>query len=208
MPSLQCPDCGERHALDGLAGAAAFRCRGCDRVLKVPEQFRQPAAPAAATGAREVPPAEPPVEPPVPAPRAQRAADLYAAAELPSGDQAVPEAAPARRGAVPLALWLRLAIWVIAVPLGALLVFGVAQALGLLTSRQLLDTFLESGNDRFGAVARLIPFWAVVSAALVHFAVLGLTRRREARGARAPDGDAGQTRRQARREREPARTGS
>ncbi len=106
-----------------------------------------------------------------------------------------------------VALWLRFVIWVVAIPLGAGIVFGAAEVLGALSSKQLLDTFLDSGLDRFGAVARLLPLWALASAAFVHFSVMAIARwrgrRRRAREARA---DAGS--RQPREEREPARAGS
>ena len=39
-PVLQCPDCGTKHPLDVASDAAAFRCSGCGRTLKVPAQFR------------------------------------------------------------------------------------------------------------------------------------------------------------------------
>ena len=48
-PVLQCPDCGTKHPIDVASDAAAFRCSGCGRTLKVPEQFR---AAAAGRGAR------------------------------------------------------------------------------------------------------------------------------------------------------------
>ena len=47
-PVLQCPDCGTKHPIDVASSAAAFRCNGCGRTLKVPEQFRSAAAPAVA----------------------------------------------------------------------------------------------------------------------------------------------------------------
>jgi hypothetical protein len=43
-PVLQCPDCGQKHPLDGVRHTPAFRCNGCGRMLKVPQQLL-PAAP-------------------------------------------------------------------------------------------------------------------------------------------------------------------
>ena len=226
MPSLQCPDCGERHALDGLGDAAAFRCRGCERVLKVPERFRTTpsgagvanAAPGAGAGAiaGTGAGAASGAGSAVTSSGARADGGALRGAETGTGTRArrrerakaVPGEAARDRGAgaVTVSAWLRLLIWVVSIPLGAVLVFGVAETLGVLTSRQLIDTFLESGMDRFGAVARLLPFWALVSAALVHLAVLGLGRRRASRAAR-PDG-ADDPRGQRRDERSPARAGS
>ncbi len=223
MPSLQCPDCGERHALDGLGGAAAFRCRGCERVLKVPAQFRSApdgagtAAEAPSAGAGGIAGAGAGIPAGSGAPSSGSWAGVDPAPAFGEGPDertrrgsanATAEAGARRRGAAAKTtpLWLRVVIWIVAIPLGAVLVFGVAEALGVLTSRQLIDTFLESGMDRFGAVARLLPFWAVVSAALVHLAVVGLDRRRASRedGRDGPEDKRGQ-RRDAR---EPARAGS
>ena len=36
-PVLQCPDCGTKHPIDVASDAAAFRCSGCGRTLKVPD---------------------------------------------------------------------------------------------------------------------------------------------------------------------------
>ncbi len=53
--------------------------------------------------------------------------------------------------------WMRLLVWIVAVPLGFVIVFGVARGLGFLTQTQLEDVFLETGWDRFWPVARLLP---------------------------------------------------
>lgn len=181
MPSLQCPDCGESHAIETVAGAAAFRCRGCGRALRVPERFVTPQSPA-----RPLVPGGP--GGPVEATRAPGATP-----PVPSTGGGLLSGGVRSDAHVPL--WARLLIWVVAIPLGALIVFGVAQALGILTSRQLLDTFLTSGVDRFGAVARLVPFWALASATIVHLAVLGIARwlsERDLRSVTVSAADAGQ----------------
>src|SRR4051794_32158877 len=122
-PVLQCPDCNTKHPLDVASDAAAFRCRCCGRVLKVPEQFRAPTRPADGTAA------------PKPASNGK------------VGSRRLERAIA---GAVPF--WIRLLLWVVAVPLSFAIVFGVGQALGVLTSSQLGDVFLETGWDRFWPV--------------------------------------------------------
>lgn len=209
MASLMCPDCGQPHALDSVGGSATFRCRGCGRVLKVPERFvattarrgapvdvssdaRTSASPARSTEAAGAGP-EPGEE--------RHTAD--AGASSTAGARAGRRAA----GSVRVSRWVRLVIWVLAIPLGAVIVFGAAQVLNVLSSRQLLDTFLKSGLNRFGAVARLLPFWALVSAAIVHFAVEALERHR-ARRRRASDAQGTERAPQLGDVREPVHSGS
>src|SRR3954470_19327971 len=106
-PVLQCPDCGQKHPLDAVSGTPAFRCDGCGRTLKVPQQLL-PAAPEAP------PPSHFPPRRVPPAMRGQR---------RPCGDE--------------LPRLVRIAIWVVAVPLSFVLVFGVTRSLGFLSQRQL-----------------------------------------------------------------------
>ena len=209
MPSLVCPDCGQPHALDTVGGSASFRCRGCGRVLKVPERFLvAPARRGAPTDGS--PAALTPVSPLQVADSAagepdatERRYPADADTSATPGDRSGRAAIGSDRGP----RWLTLLIWFLAIPLGAAIVFGAAEMLNVLSSRQLVDTFLESGWDRFGAVARLLPFWALVSAALVHFPVEAIARRRSRRrGASDARGAAGSSQRRV--EREPARSGS
>ena len=150
-PVLQCPDCNTKHPLDVASDAAAFRCRGCGRVLKVPEQFRTQTRPADASESATAKPGS-------------------------NGKVGTRRLERAIAGAVPF--WIRLLLWLVAVPLSFAIVFGLAQALGLLTSSQLGDVFLETGWDRFWPVARLLPFVALVCASIVHFSVLWISRWR------------------------------
>jgi hypothetical protein len=119
-------------------------------MLKVPAQFVTAPEPA---------PAAPPAVPP-----------------SPNGARSGRRGARAIAGIVPLVL--RAGLWIVAVPLGFVVVFGLARVAGVLSTNQLEDLFLETGWDRFWPVARLLPFVALVSAAVVHFAVLGTTRWR------------------------------
>ena len=148
-PVLQCPDCSTKHPLDVAHEAASFRCSGCGRVLKVPAQFRT--VPAAGHAG---PAPHPNGSAPKPTIRQQRA----------------------MAGAVPL-LW-RLVAWLIALPLSFVVVFLFARAICVLSTSQLEDVFFEAGWDRFWPVARLLPFVALLTAALVHFSVLGLSHWR------------------------------
>jgi hypothetical protein len=171
-PVLQCPDCGTKHPIDVASNAAAFRCSGCGRTLKVPEQFR--------------------------------------AAPEPRTRMLTPERAPspngglsrrrvrAQAGVVPF--WMRFLFWIVAVPLGFVIVFGLARAFGILSSDQLEDVFLEDTWDRFWPVARLLPFVALVTASIVHVSVLYVSRwrARHALGPLQPASRQGATREPAR----------
>ena len=187
-PVLQCPDCGEKHPLGEVPNQGAFPCRGCGRVLKVPEAVGQRAAVAAA--------AEPPAAPtPRPVPVATAVAgpngpavDPSEARVVPGVDQDALGALGGRAGRKPVARlghvpwWMRLLLWFIAVPLGFLLVFVVARAFNLFTSNQLSDLFLANNTGRFWPAARLLPFVALVTAALVQGGVYLLARLRGRRG--------------------------
>jgi hypothetical protein len=75
-------------------------------------------------------------------------------------------------------LILRLALWVIALPLGTLFVFGIANRLKILTRLQLENTFVLTGWGRFVPIARLLPFCALATALIVQLGVFGLEWRR------------------------------
>ena len=154
-PVLQCPDCGQKHPLDAVSETPAFRCKGCGRMLKLPPQLL-PSAP-------DAPQPLPSHFPPRRVPSAMRARG-------PVGNE--------------LPRIVRIAIWLVAVPLGFVLVFGITRALGFLTQRQLEDAFLLSGFSRFWPIVRLLPFWALVTALLVQLFVEGgrafAARRRNA----------------------------
>ncbi len=66
----------------------------------------------------------------------------------------------------------------VALPFAFAIVFGFARAIGILSGNQLQDVFLDTGWDRFWPVARLLPFVALVMAAIVQFSVMGLARLR------------------------------
>jgi hypothetical protein len=145
---LQCPDCGQKHPLDAVSSTPAFACKGCGRMLKLPTELL-PSTP-------DAPPATPSVFPPRRVPPAMRGSRRVRGDELPR--------------------LARIAIWIVAVPLGFLLVFGTTRAFGFLSQRQLEDAFLLSGWSRFTPILRVLPFWALITALLVHFGNIGIVQ--------------------------------
>ena len=200
-PVLQCPDCGEKHPLASVPAHGAFPCRACGRVLEVPEMPGRPAAapaaaPTAAASATDDAPA--PARPvpiatavarPSPADESARPLDPTSTRPAPALDgQALAAVSPrsvrrpvARLGHVPW--WMRLLLWIVAVPLSFVLVFVIARALSFFTSNQLSDLFLANDTSRFWPVARLLPFVALLTASLVQGGVFVLARLRGRGGA-------------------------
>lgn len=89
--------------------------------------------------------------------------------------------------------WVRFGLWVIAVPLAFVVVFGLARALGLLTTNEITDVALAEGWQRFWPIARLVPFVALLTAAFVQGGVYAIARFRakgapQPRRGSAPDG--------------------
>ncbi len=109
---------------------------------------------------------------------------------------------------------VRLLIWVVAMPLGFIVVFGFARVFHLLTTTQMQDTFLQSGWSRFWPVARLLPVWALVTTLFVQFGNIGIARwvvsRRTGggRGRDKPPGTQRSSRLRSRTRRPPARVAS
>ena len=177
-PVLLCPECGAKHPLDSV-GSSAFPCKGCGRTLKVPQQVPAAAGAAAAPAADADlpwPSASVPPEPastrvvpttttPPPAPAPERAAPKRRAASL--------DPVPSR--------WLRFLLWIVAVPLGFVIVFALARAFGMLNSTQIEDVVITEGLGRFWPIARLLPFVALVTAGIVQASVFGITRLRSRR---------------------------
>jgi hypothetical protein len=97
----------------------------------------------------------------------------------------VPAGAPARddgRGRDSLPLALRVGAWVLALPLGLLIVGIPARQLGYLSSQKLLDVIVKRDLGRFLPIVVVIALWALVSAVLVTVFVEGgrrlMVRRR------------------------------
>lgn len=197
-PVLQCPDCGTKHPLASVPEAGTFACRGCGRTLKVPEVVPRtagsgsapvtpPAAAAAPPATAATPQSSPAREPSVAAAPAPATRAMPAAAER-SVDppRPIPKAVlgPSPTFA-PVPVWMRFLLWVVALPLSFFVVFLLARATGLFTSSQLSDVFLANGGNRFWPIIRILPFVALLTAALVHGGVYAIARQRGRR--RAPD---------------------
>ena len=188
-PVLQCPDCGSKHPLGEVPESGAFPCKGCGRVLKVPERVSQSARAEAAAPRVEAAAAPTRVEsrmPPPVAPEPSATAVLPVVETNPRPEPVAP-ALPAARplddrkplGKVPV--WMRFLLWIVAVPLGFIIVFVIARALGVFTSSQLSDVFLANDADRFWPVARVLPFVALVTALIVQAGVYAIARLRGGR---------------------------
>ena len=210
-PVLLCPDCGTKHPLDDVADVSAFPCSGCGRTLKVPEQARESSAARRRRRRRRGrrrprPQSAPPVAPAPVAPLAvirtrrrcsrRRVVPWRAAAAaasppplgpppgLPrSTARAAPVAVEPRRdrGLVP-PVWIRFLLWIVAVPLAFLVVFGLAQGASACSRPTRSPTSRSAeGWGRFWPIARLLPFVALATAVLVQGGVV----RHRARSATA-----------------------
>jgi hypothetical protein len=179
-PVLQCPECGTKHPLGKVADQPAFPCEGCGRVLKVPEQYRttrrasddatQVVTPSAGRG----PASAATVAAPVAAP------PVMSAPVPPAPVPPTPATFSPPDPTIGVSRWARLGLWIVAVPLGFVLVFGFARAIGVFTSTQLQDVFLA---NMFWPIVRLLPFVALMTATIVHTGVLLLARRKRRRSA-------------------------
>lgn len=204
-PVLLCPECGTKHPLDDVT-ANAFPCTGCGRTLKVPAQAREMTS--AGTSDAPSPLLPPPLVPPVPeahsthvlAPVPPEALAPVASAPPLGPPQGIPaldyarerppdpaQAAGASSSLVPPA-WVRLLLWLVAVPLAFFVVFSVARVVGLLTTRDITDVALAEGWRRFMPIVRLLPFVALATALFVTGGVYGVARLRGRQGPKAATG--------------------
>jgi hypothetical protein len=151
-----------------------------------------PTAATATAAAAAVPPR------PAPQPDATQAMSTVAAEQPPSArpaagqNAAAPTPKPKREkpaataGAyAPVAWWIRLLLWVVAVPLAYFIVFELARLFGIFSSTNLTDVFLANGVSRFWPVARLLPVVALLTAVFVQGGVMVLGRRKARQGAPA-----------------------
>lgn len=191
--ALQCPDCGSRHPLDEVAHLRTFRCRECRRLLKVPAGVAVAERPTGDRGARDdVTRAQP------------QAYDEDATREMKGNSAATAggttgaKVPPSQRvGAVieqtanmpvtaglppsPVPGVVRVVVWLVAIPLGALPVLLVGRAAGLLTIDRAVDVFIGLGWTRFLPPLLMLPVWAASSATIAHLVIEGIARVR-ARG--------------------------
>jgi hypothetical protein len=183
---------------------------------RAPQGAGSVAGAAAAAGAQgaaatsdDARPSRPDPAQPRPVPIATAVANPNAAGVDPASNRALGKVQGAARGAVPprsgrrpvarlgpVPWWMRFILWIVAVPLSFVIVFLLARAFGFFTSNQLSDLFLASNTSRFWPAARLLPFVALVTAALVQGGVFGLARMRGRRrgGTRAFEDLSGSTR--------------
>jgi len=193
-PVLLCPECGAKHPLDDFTSETSFPCGGCGRTLKVPAQAREMSAAAASdatTGRVPVTPAPAPAPRPAPVAAAVPAA-AAAATAVPAAapfapppnpgpadlgrPRLTPAAAPgAADGSLP-PVWVRVLLWIVAVPLAFLVVFALARAFGFLATNDITDIALAQGWHRYWPIVRLLPFVALVTALFVTGGVYGIAR--------------------------------
>jgi hypothetical protein len=181
--ALQCPDCGHREPLDNVAATDQFRCHGCGRALKVPQEFRTNEADSRVEPIHEPAPEVNPA-PDVDAPESTRVlARVSGDEELPPSTSGLRpltrierEALVAQAYAPPLPLVARLAAWVLWLPIGLGFTFWFAIKVEWLNKDHLVDTLGKVTWDRFVPIARLLPPAALIVALLVHVTILLLER--------------------------------
>ena len=79
---------------------------------------------------------------------------------------------------------VRLLAWIVAIPLGLVLVGIPARSAGYLTGQKLLDVVIGTDLDRYFPLVVIVLLWALVTALLVQLLAEGggwLMRRRHAR---------------------------
>jgi hypothetical protein len=187
-----------------LPDTALFRCKNCDRVLKVPESLRRPQAATVATpaatprrGARREPEPESAPEPTVASKtvsgngttsrtRPPAAAPTAATRVVRTPPAAAPAAGPKPPASRPRLIdapsslrlpWpVRTIVWLVALPVGLAMSAVFLRVIGVLNVESAMNIFVGTGAGRFGAVIALVPLWAFVSALIAHFALEGLAR--------------------------------
>jgi hypothetical protein len=206
--SVQCPSCGARQAVGGES-TGSFRCQRCGQAIGVPARASKSAAPPAPVAPAGGPPAAPPrrrgrvagtggdgagtavISPDAP-PRTvavSSAAPVGAMAPVAAPPAArgrgatVPRRDDARRRALPR--WLRVAAWLVAIPLSLIIVGIPARTAGYLTGQRLGDVVLKHGLDRFVPLVVIVVLSALVCTVLVTILIEGGSRLLARRGATA-----------------------
>jgi hypothetical protein len=167
--AVQCPACGQAHPADTLAGTPTFACTGCGRTLRTPTELVRPSGstPAVRGASGPVPKvtAAKPTRKPTPTPTPTPVAAPNGAATSGSGSGSAPRRAR-RVGGGKLGLPVRIVAWVVAVGLGLVLTWFVANAIGFLSRSQIVDMFRSSSPTNYIRLFLLIPVWAFMSACL------------------------------------------
>ena len=185
-PVLVCPECSTKHPLSTIGDRRSFPCEGCGRTLKVPAAAATAATAAVTSGAvRAAAPSAPlperPAAPRRPVPRAMPVVESPPPLPIVDPGEDEPRRRPARDPIPPR--WVRLLLWIVAIPLAFFVVLAFARATGMLTTNEVSDLALAQGWGRFWPIARLLPFVALAAAAVVHGGAFLLTRVREQRWA-------------------------
>jgi len=178
MAGLQCPTCGYVHSLDDIGPEPTFRCHGCDRMLSVPPMPGRPGSSEAETAALRLGGAGAGADeggPPTgfwPAPSRGETGPV----DVPAGrdDQLPPKVRPER----PVSRVIRALVWIVAFPVGFLIVALPLRAVGVLDVNRAIDIFAGASIGRFAVLLLMLPLWAAVSATLAHFSLEALGRRR------------------------------
>jgi hypothetical protein len=184
-PVLVCPECSTKHPLSTIGERRAFPCEGCGRTLKVPEAAATAVTAAVTSGAvrAAAPPASLPPERPAatrrPVTRVMPVVESPPPLPITDPAEDEPRQRPARDPIPPR--WVRVLLWIVAIPLAFLVVLAFARATGMLTTNEISDLALAQGWGRFWPIARLLPFVALAAAAFVHGGAFVLTRVREQR---------------------------
>ncbi|MGI8795055.1 MAG: hypothetical protein ACR2IR_00460 [Acidimicrobiia bacterium] len=80
--------------------------------------------------------------------------------------------------------------WLVAVPVGLIVVVAPARKFGFLSGQRLLDVLVGTGYGRYWRVLAIAPAWALVTAILVQLMLIGMRklgdRRRAVAGQRGP----------------------
>ena len=194
ISAFPCSGCGRTLKVPEQARELST-VRGSDAGAPAPAPVAPPPAPAAAAPAvapaAAVPPPDVHSTQVFSAPAAPVAASAAAAAVAPplgppQGLPALDYAATPRVAVEPAAkppslvppAWVRFLLWIVAVPLAFLVVFGLAKSFGVLTTNEITDVALAEGWGRFWPIIRLLPFVALATALFVTGGVYGIARLR------------------------------
>jgi hypothetical protein len=95
-----------------------------------------------------------------------------------------------RRSGRPVPTAVRGLVWVAAFGAGLLITAFLLKKVGLLGVNTAIDLFAGSGPGRFGILVVMLPLWALLSAAIAHFSLETMARRRRPRPTPRPRSDA------------------
>jgi hypothetical protein len=91
-----------------------------------------------------------------------------------------------RRSTTPVSKPMRVLVWVVAFGIGLGIAAFVLRKIGVLDVNKVIDLYAGSGVTRFGILLLLLPLWALLSAAIAHFSLEALAKRRRPRRGTTP----------------------